>query len=263
MTFSEVLASLRSDGDAFTVRVDETWAQGRATFGGLVAAAGNEALRRLVPRDRPLRSLQTTFVAPASQGTWRLETRVLRVGKAVTLAHCDVLDGEQVAATIVGVYGMPRPSAVRARPQPLMAQRKVDEVRDVRYQEGLSPTFAQHFGIRWAEGLKPFTASPQTPTKAYIRHLDRTPLTESHVIALVDCIPTPALSMFTAPAQASSLVWTLEFFEHRFDFPPDAWWRIDSDLDAASDGYVNQTSVLNDPTATPVALSRQLFAVFG
>jgi len=263
MTFAETLASLESDGDAYTVRIDDTWAQGRATFGGLVAAAGNEALRQLVPRDRLLRSLQITFVAPAARGTWRIEARVLRVGKAVTLAHCEVHDKDQVAATIVGVYGMARPSAVRARPQRVSAARKIDELRDVRYQPGVSPTFAQHFDIRWAEGLRPFTASPQTPTKAYIRHRDPSPLTESHVVALVDCIPTPALSMFTAPAQASSLVWTLELFEHRFDFPPDAWWRIDSDLDAASDGYVSQTSVMNDPTGTPIALSRQLFAVFG
>src|SRR5512145_100085 len=128
MTFSEALASLESDGDAFTVRIDDTWAQGRATFGGLVAAAGNEALRQLVPRDRPLRSLQITFVAPAAHGTWRIEARVLRVGKAVTLAQCAVHDKDQVAATIVGVYGMARPSAVRARPQRVSAARKIDEL---------------------------------------------------------------------------------------------------------------------------------------
>ena len=34
------------------------------------------------------------------------------------------------------------------------------------------------------------------------------------MIALVDAIPTPALSMFKAPAPASSLVWTLELIGH-------------------------------------------------
>ena len=79
----------------------------------------------------------------------------------------------------------------------------------------------------------------------------------------MDCIPTPALSMFHAPAPGSSLVWTLEFFEHDFDFAPERWWRIDTDIDAATDGYVNQSGVLIDPNGRAVALTRQLFAVFG
>jgi hypothetical protein len=97
----------------------------------------------------------------------------------------------------------------------------------------------------------------------FIRHRDPSALTESHVVALVDCIPTPAISLLTAPAPASSLVWNLEFFEHEFGFGPDEWWRIDTDIDAAMEGYVNQTGLLQDPQGRPVALSRQVFAVFG
>ena len=71
MQFSEILSSVAAAGDSqFRITVTEDWGQGRATFGGLIAAAGNEALRRLVASDRPLRSLQTTFVVPASAGTW-------------------------------------------------------------------------------------------------------------------------------------------------------------------------------------------------
>lgn len=263
MSLSQVLNSLCGDGPAFQVTVSEDWSQGRATFGGLIAAVGNEALRRLVPRDRPLRSLQTTFVGPAAAGTWRIDARVLRVGRAVTIAHCDIVDAGQVVATVVGVYGGARPSAVSVGITPQTAARSVDECRDMSFREGVSPKFIQHFAVRWAEGAKPFSGAVKTPTKAYIRHLDPAPLTESHVVALIDCIPTPTLSMFRAPAPASSLVWTLEFLEHRFDFSPEAWWRIDTDVDAAGKGYVNQTGVLIDPEGRPAALTRQLFAVFG
>lgn len=262
MSFSQVLQSIAGDGSTFQVTVGEEWAQGRATFGGLIAAVGNETMRQLVPRDRPLRSLQTTFVGPAAAGTWQIKTRVLRVGRAVTIAQCEVIDAGQIVATLVGVYGGARPSAVSADLATQVAARGVDECRDMSFKEG-SPKFIQYFAVRWAEGAKPFSGSAKTPTKAYIRHRDPAPLTESHVIALIDCIPTPALSMFQAPAPASSLVWTLEFLEHRFDFPPEAWWRIDSDVDAAGEGYVNQTGVLIDPEGRPAALTRQLFAVFG
>src|SRR5689334_8859376 len=85
MKFSEILSSMTAAGDEYQVTVSDDWMQGRATFGGLVAAVGNEAMRRLVPRDRPLRSLQTTFIGPTSAGTWRMRAKVLRVGRAVTL----------------------------------------------------------------------------------------------------------------------------------------------------------------------------------
>lgn len=263
MSFSDVLNSLTADNSGYQITVGDDWLQGRATFGGLIAAAGNAAMRKLVPGDRPLRSLQTTFVGPATAGTWRIDANVLRVGKAVTLARCEVRDGEQVAATLVGVYGGARASAVSVKLPVVAASRKVEDINEVRFQPDKMPPFLQHFAMRWVQGAKPFSGAPRTPTKAFIRHRDPAPLTESHVIALVDCIPTPALSMFSVPAPGSSLVWTLEFVEHQFDFSPQAWWRIDTDIDAAGDGYVHQSAVLNDPNGRPVALSRQLFAVFG
>lgn len=260
MLLSEILASLTAEG---TVTVSEEWSQGRATYGGLVAAVGNEAMRKLVPADRPLRSLQTTFVGPAGPGTWTLRTRVLRVGKAVTLISCDIIERDQVVATQVGVYGAARPSVVRVRPTTVTTARQVDEIREVRFKPGLAPAFVQHFAIRWAEGALPFSGAQRTPSKAFIHHRDPAPITESAIVALIDCIPTPALSMMTSMAPGSSLIWTLEFFEHDFNFASDAWWRIDTDIDAAGEGYVNQTGVLNDPNGRPVALSRQLFAIFG
>jgi acyl-CoA thioesterase len=262
MQFSEILNSLSVVGDECHVTVTEDWLQGRATFGGLVAAVGNEAIRRLVPRERPLRSLQTTFVGPAGAGTWKIRARVLRVGRAVTLAQCEVIDGDRVAAVQIGVYGVARESAVVVKPASIDSPRKVEDINEMRFSPERAPAFVQHFALRWAQGAKPFT-STRSPSKAFIRHRDPAALTESHLVALVDCIPTPALSMLTAPAPGSSLVWMLEFFEHDLDFSPAAWWRIDSDIDAASGGYVNQTGLLHDPNGRPVALSRQLFTVFG
>jgi acyl-CoA thioesterase len=263
MLLSEILASLQPADSGLSAAVSDDWSQGRATFGGLIAAIGNAAMRTMVPAERPLRSLQTTFVGPASHGTWQIKVRVLRMGKTVTLAACDILDRNEIVATQVGVYGTGRASAVCLRPATVGAPRQIDELRDMRYRPGVTPEFIQHFAIRWSEGNRLFSGSGNAPTKAFIRHRDPAPLSESAIIALIDCIPTPALSMLTTPAHGSSLVWTLEFFEHNFDFSPQAYWRIDTNLDAACDGYVNQTGVLNDPDGRPVALSRQLFAIFG
>jgi acyl-CoA thioesterase len=262
MQFNEILSSIRGADESLVVTVSDDWLQGRATYGGLVAAVGNEAMRKFVPRDRPLRSLQTTFVGPAGPGDWNLRARVLRAGKAVTLAQCEVIEGDQVVAVQTGVFGADRESAVLVKPVAVAPPRRVEDIDEVRYVPEQLPAFVQHFALRFAMGGKHFT-STRSPSKVYIRHRDPAPLTETHIVALVDCIPTPALSMFKAPAPGSSPVWTLDFFEHDLEFAPDAWWRIDTDIDAATGGYVNQTGLLHDPNGRPVALSRQLFVVFG
>lgn len=262
MPFSDILQSITADDDgSYRVHVDESWAQGRATFGGISAAVGNEVLRRLVPRDRPLRSLQTTFIGPSPAGTWRIAARVLRVGKAVSVARCDIIESDQVATTIVGIYGGARPSTVNVPLQPVNPKRAVDEIAEPDMRG--APTFTRHFDCRWAQASRLFSAAANSPTQAFIRHRDTAALTESHVVALIDCIPSPALAMFAAPAPASSLTWTLEFVAHEFDFPPDAWWRIDTTVDAAAEGYAHETGILHDPNGKAVALTRQLVAVFG
>jgi acyl-CoA thioesterase len=98
MLLSEILATLQPAESGHTVTVTTDWGQGRATYGGLVAAVGNEAMRQRVAAERPLRSLQTTFIGPAPAGILSMKTRVLRVGKAVTLTSCDIFDGEQIVA---------------------------------------------------------------------------------------------------------------------------------------------------------------------
>lgn len=262
MYLSEILDTMRAEGTDCSVTVTDDWGQGRATFGGLVAAVGNEALRRLVAPDRPLRSLQTTFVGPAAPGTWHIATRVLRVGRAVTSAQCDIYADGQIAAMIVGVYGNARRSAVALDLAATPPPRTADEITEIQFPPEGIPRFVQHFAVRWAEGPALFSGV-RTPGKAFIHHRDPGPITESHVIALADCLPTPAMSMYTAPAPASSLVWTLELVSHDFHFPPTAWWRVDHDIDAAKDGYVNQTGTLYDPNGNPAGLTRQLVAIFG
>ncbi len=104
-----------------------------------------------------------------------------------------VLDGDQVAAVQVGVYGMDRESAVLVKPATTASSRKVEEINEVRYSPDRFPAFVQHFALRWALGAKPFSGT-RSPSKVFIRHRDPAPLTESHIVGLVDCIPTPALS---------------------------------------------------------------------
>ena len=264
MLFSETLASLRPTASGFRADIGEDWSQGRATFGGLVAAVGNEAMRRHVPMDRQLRGLNITFAAPVVPGVVDIETRVLRVGKVVTVAQANLISSDAVAATLTGIYGSSRATSIVVPHTAAASARNVEESAESTLPSALGgPAFLQHFRLRWAEGARPYTSTPLNRSKAYIRHRETAALSESHVVALIDCIPSPVLQMMSKPAPASSLIWMLEFLCHDYGFAPDAWWRIDTEVCSSVDGYASQSSLITNPAGVNAALSRQLVAVFG
>jgi acyl-CoA thioesterase len=264
LLFSETLATLQPAAAGYTAEVGEDWLQGRAIYGGMVAALGNEAMRRGVPAERLLRGLEIVFAAPLLAGLARIDTEVLRVGKAVTIASARMWSESQLAATLTGIYGASRATEIRLQPH---AQDGVPHWRDVAEAAipagAHLPPFLRHFDVKFAEGTRPFTGTPLRTSKVYIRHQDPSPLSESHLVALIDCIPPPLLQMMTTLAPSSSLTWTLEFIRHDYGFAPDAWWRIDTEVKGARDGYSQESSLLLDPEGRPAAFSRQLVAVFG
>jgi acyl-coenzyme A thioesterase PaaI-like protein len=264
MLFSETLATIRPAGKGFTLEVGEDWSQGRAVFGGLVGAIGNEVMRRIVPADRPLRGLEIAFVGPMLPGPVRAETEILRTGKSATLASARLFCGNDVVATLTGAYGLGRKVAITLSPEAPSGVAAVGSLPDRAPPQGVNtPTFLKHFRTRFAHGSIPYAKLDHASSKVYVRHCDPAPLTESHVVALIDCIPPPVLQMMTVFTPASSLMWTLEFLRHDYDFPPDAFWRIDTDVKGAAEGYSQESSLVLDPNGVPCAFSRQLVAVFG
>jgi acyl-CoA thioesterase len=121
----------------------------------------------------------------------------------------------------------------------------------------------QHFAYRWAEGTRPFAGSSLRTAKIYVRHKDPAPLTESHVVALIDSIPSVVLQLMTTVAPSSSLTWTVQLLRHDYSFAPAAWWRIDAEVNSAGGGYSCESCVLIDPRGRPAAVARQMVAVFG
>jgi acyl-CoA thioesterase len=264
MLLSQTLASMRPAEKGWSAEVGEDWSQGRATFGGLVTALGNEAMRGLVPADRALRGIDTVFVGPAFAGTVRIDAEVLRVGKIVTMACARLWSAGQIAATITGVYGASRSTQIAITPKATMGLPRAEDLPDPVFPaSNPAPGFLQHFGMRFAEGARPFTGVNSSTSKVYVRHKDPAALTESHVVALIDCIPSPLMQMMTTRAPSSSVTWTMQFIRHDYSFAPDAWWRIDTEVNSAGEGYACESSVVFDPTGVPAAFSRQLVTVYG
>jgi acyl-CoA thioesterase len=263
MLFSQTLALMRPLDGGWQADIGADWSQGRATFGGMVAALANEAMRRLVPAERALRGLETTFVGPALAGEVRIETEILRVGKAVTIASARMWSEDKIAATVTGIYGAPRVTAISIIPTATPGVRRAEDLPEPRTADIGGPSFLQHFAFRWAEGTRPFTGTGLRTSKTYVRHKDPAPLTESHIVALIDCIPSVILQLMSSVVPSSSLTWTVQFLRHDYRFAPDAWWRIDAEVNSAGSGYSCESCVLLDPSGEPAAFSRQMVAVFG
>jgi acyl-CoA thioesterase len=265
--FSRVLASIADAGDgSLRVVVPPDWLQGRTVFGGMQMAIAARGMRAAMPeaaRSLPLRSVQMTFVGPLVGGEpVELRPALLRQGRSITHARCDLLQAGSVAASAVALFGSPRNSPfVKELPAP-HPDKSPDEVAEATMPQERAPAFTQHFEMRWALGGLLFTGAAEPRSLIYARLRDRECGAEDALLALADVIPTPVLSMLTRPAPASSLNWMLEVLRNPARLDLHGWCLIDTHVRAGTDGYLSQTSVLYGPDGHAYSVSHQTVGVF-
>lgn len=262
LSFSDLLTPIREGAGHFSSPAD--WTQGRATFGGLVAAAGLAAMRKVVAADRPPRSLHISFVGPMAPGTADVQATLLREGRAVSTAEARIMQNGAVCTVVTGSFGAGRDSEVNvdgeARPQAAAP----DECVPFPYLEGVTPAFTQHFEYRYAMGGLPFAGSHERVMGGWCRYRQAADVNNAeHVLGLVDAWPPTVLPMLTKPAPASSLTWSIQFLDLDDPAKPDGWWFYRSIADAARHGYAHTHAALWTPDGRMAALSTQTIAVFG
>lgn len=240
------------------------WMQGRATFGGLVAAAGLAGMRTQVAAGRPPRSLHITFAAPVAPGQAEVHTALLREGRAASVAEAKIVQGGTVCCVMVGSFGADRASGVEVVPPAMPTGLDRAAAVTMPYVEGMTPTFTQHFQMAWGLGGFPFSGDQAGVIGGWCRHKDdASPATHEHVLGLVDAWPPTVLSMLTTPAAGSSLNWSIQFLDWMPEATADGEWFYRAETDAAHNGYAHTRAVLWDPFGRAAALSTQTVAVFG
>ena len=258
---SVLISRVQSEKGAATLDVPDDWLQGRTLFGGMQAVVGVAAMRTLEP-EAPLRSLQVIFLAPVPGGPVRAVARILRSGKSTTHVEARIVDGDNTLALMVGIFGLPRASAVALRPRQPAAP-AVANAFDLPRIPGVTPNFTQHFNARWLAGGPPWTGASEPENVIELSMRDTGNATEHHVLAMADFIPPIALSFLKTPVPAASLNWMLELVAEDVESLPLEGWRIDAQMTAANHGYINQSLTLWGPGGMPVALGRQTMVVFG
>ncbi|HDZ57139.1 MAG TPA: thioesterase family protein [Pseudomonas xinjiangensis] len=264
MTFAELLADL-SSSSTNEVTVPASWAQGRAGYGGLVAALVYEGMRAKVLEGRPVRSLAITFVGPVAPGEpMQVEAQVLREGKAVTQMFGKATQNGQVMCIIQGSFGASRESEVKVPAEPAPQARPPHDCVEMPYIEGLNPVFIKNFSVRWAFGDLPFTNSSKREMGGWMSFRnDEGTIAEAHILGLVDVWPPAVLPHLKQRAPASSLTWTIEFVQPQPAVGNTDYLLYRAEIEHARDGYGHASAMVWTERGDLVAISRQTVTVFG
>lgn len=264
MRFSDLLDAARNN--PLEVSIPAEWGQGRASFGGLVAALQYLAMADKVPQDRPVRSLAITFVGPVASDTpVSFEADVLREGKAVSQVLGRAVQGGEVMTLVQGSFGAPRVSQIDVEAEPAPEFKPLDDCQELPYIKGLTPEFMRHVSMRWSFGGLPFTGNKSREMGGWVRlrgDVKEEPLTEAHILALVDTWPPALLPHLNKPAMGSTLTWTIEFIQPLLDLTTLDWCKYHVVIEHARDGYGHAAAALWSADGRLIAISRQTVAVF-
>jgi len=259
----------RIAGGAVHFPVTEDWAQGRTCYGGLISTLAVAAMRDLAghawPAEAGLRGLQTCFVGPVVPGEVEIGVQLLRQGRNVCQVQAQALQGGQVAAVMLGVFGAERPSSLRPHEPARPAPRREAEALPPRPDAPGTPLFLRHFDTRWADGPPPYSGGEGLRTSIHMRLPGDEAAalsTELQTVLLADLPPTPAVGQLTQPSANSSVTWALELRPVDGQ-PAQGWWRADNESLRVQGGYVNHRSELWAPDGRLAAYGSQVVAVFG
>lgn len=257
---SEMLEQLQREGGS-GVEVGSNWFNGRAAYGGLVGALAATAMEEALEAPMPMRSLLVNFVGPVPAERIVVEPRVLRAGKSVTQTSVELTYEGKVLTQASAAFGLPRPGLSVAAPS--YADLPVrDAVPALSNAAGMLPSFLSNFTIHWTGGAVPMSGSKDTTTGMWVRHkdaIDASPAAK--IIAVADIPPPIMISHYTHMIKASSLSWALEFVRPPEDVKTD-WFYLDFNLEAAADGYSQQSGRIYDEAGALCAISRQCMVYF-
>lgn len=240
--------------------IPDTWTQGRAVFGGVIAGAAMRAMARAVAPGRPARSIHATFVGPVSPGPAALGVTLLGEGRSASHAEARVTQDDRLCLVATATFGADRESALARAPA--NAPPLGDDLVDLPYLPGVTPAFTQHFAFRFTGGFpysgrEPVIAGQVRPRAAHAL------LDAAWVLALLDAWPPPAVVMLKGPAPASSATLSALFTLPDDPLPTDAWYTFSSRATWVRGGWADLQAGLWGPDGRQLAQMTQLSAVYG
>lgn len=244
-----------------TINIPSSWGQGRASFGGVVAALVYQSMQQQLESDAPVRSLQISFVGPISDEDFIVESEVLRQGKSVAqvMGRGRQSGGTQIA--MLGSFGHGRDSVIEVADEPMKFPENPFDLEPMPFIPGATPEFTKFFDFRYCTGI-PFSASPGRSLRGFVRFQDEPEIGIPQLLGLVDAWPPAVLPMLSKPAPASSLNWNIEFLQPYKAMRPDEFCQYQADIEFAHDGYACTRAKVWNEAGELIATSQQTVVAF-
>lgn len=262
INLEDILGGIENS-DSNSTHFSENWSQGRAAFGGLSASFAVTAMRKQMKSPQTIRSLMVSFIAPIAAGEVSVEARVLREGKNVTQCSASVLSEGNIGLQAMAAFGNSREAF---NPEAAAKKQLPDRASGLSFSDNARrlPHFLQYFDGCWIDGGIPFSGNYKPFLNMWVRHkqdLSRFPIEK--IVAIADIPPPVLLSHFEKPpVPASSLSWSLEFVEAPETIAGE-WFYLEFEVEAAANGYTQQSGRIYDELGRLVALTRQCMVYFG
>lgn len=187
-------------------RIDESWGQGRALFGGIQAAVLVRALETaLADKERQLRTLSVAFCRAAASGEIEAEARLERDGKYVSHLSARLLQNGEVVATSLAVYARDRDDALAiddATPPELPPPEELQKAGPPPFTP---PAFVHHFNTLFVPGTAPYSGNPVAEARGWVRFAEPAPLDAAAFAALLDVWPPAVLTTLAPPRSSASV----------------------------------------------------------
>lgn len=261
MTFDQLIAAAATN----EVIVPATWAQGRATFGGLTGALAYDRMKQVVSPGRPLRAMQVSFVGPVEPDKpVTFEAELLREGRAVSQTMVRLIQDGETRLVALASFGGGRESAVAIPPLPAPQAPAPEDCTPTPFMEGVMPDFTRYMEMRWCFGGRPFTGTEHREMGGWMQFREPPAvMDDAALIALIDAWPPAILQNLTDRVPGSSLSWSIELIHPRPQMKPDDWllYRATTDQSGAGYGHIHAEIWTRDGELA--AISRQSVVVFG
>jgi len=261
MPFTDLIDKVLSASCA--VQITKEWSQGRAGYGGLIAALVYQAMEKRILDGRPVRNLQISFIGPVSfEEPLEIETDILREGKSVSQIFGRGVQNGQTQITIVGSFGHSRDSQLLIEHDKKIFPENPEELLVMPYVEGKFPAFTKFFDLRYVTAF-PFAGSSDTSLRGFVKFKSpQDKMGIAQLIGLVDAWPPTPLPMLDKPAPASSLSWTIEFMQPQPALGVDDYCQYESETTHASNGYGNTRAMIRNMNGELLAISSQTVTIF-
>lgn len=245
-------------GASFRAEIPEQWSQGRTSYGGLLSALAQNAARAVVPADAIPRAAQISFIAP-SVGTLSFEAALLRGGRSASFASVTIHAQESLVLTSTFIFGAPRSSGIKLTSRQLVDLPPPEQCKPIFRNNPHLPKLTQNFDYRSARGATPNAAPGFT---AWLRLIEPVPLDPfAMLLLLADALPPAAITLASAPGNASSMNWSVNF-THSAPSTRDGWWLVQTSAQDAAEGFGSQSMLIANADGVVMAESMQAMALF-